>query len=394
MLNRLLISLYLCACLLLAGAYGMILMLPLRIIEIGGTAQDVGHLQMLIGLGAIGTILLSGRISDRIGSLKTMTVAALLIALALEFFVLGDSLNILLFLASILFGIGWGLFFVFKLVVLAKLTDEANRFRLYSYLAIAIMSGFGLWPVWGAKVLEITNDISLVFHISSLGCLVAGGLLYFLVRHLVFKTSKEHKAILSLSALVSIRKSDAALPILVTFLSACIFAGMSSFQTLIADKHGLDYSEYFLSYTCSVILFRLCFANKVQQRNAYQTICILFIMLLVSVVLFSIMELNQTLYILIAILFGIGYGGASPLVQTLGANEAPANLISQSLQLLVLAHLCGIFGFPLIAGILITHHGLDPLLFCLTGLSIFIFTITLFRTFQKQKRKNYDTTYK
>lgn len=56
------IVLFLVASLMLAGSYGMILMLPLHVHELGGDARVVGTLQTIIGVVAFSTILASGRV--------------------------------------------------------------------------------------------------------------------------------------------------------------------------------------------------------------------------------------------------------------------------------------------------------------------------------------------
>lgn len=71
---------------------------------------------------------------------------------------------------------------------------------------------------------------------------------------------------------------------------------------------------------------------------------------------------NQPLYILVAVLFGIGYGASYPILVAMAANDANKELVPQTLQLFALTYFIGIFAFPLIAGWLITEFSITPLL--------------------------------
>jgi MFS family permease len=63
------------------------------------------------------------------------------------------------------------------------------------------------------------------------------------------------------------------------------------------------------------------------------------------------------LYILVAILFGIGYGASYPILVAMAAADANAKLVPQTLQLFALTYFIGLFGFPLLAGFIITTWG-------------------------------------
>lgn len=391
--RSLVISGYLLGSLLLAGAYGMILMLPLRIEELGGSEKDVGDLQLVVGLTAIATILMCGRIADRLGQLSTLALAAVSVAIGLVLFAEISSLGPLLYSASLWFGFGWGLFFALKLVVLARITTPTTRFRAYSYLAVAVMAGFGLWPVAGAAVVAHSGNVSTAFNLSAFLCLVSAGLYQMLrrpIRSLETAAAAPVRSALSFGHLLRIIQSPALAPVALTFISACVFSGMSSFQTVFAKAQGLDYAAYFLTYTCTVIAFRILLANRVRPETAYRAIAWLFLVMTASVFLFLFVDGEQTLYLLVAGLFGLGYGVASPIVQTMGANEARPELMSQTLQFLVLTHLAGVFGFPIIAGATLVAYGPFPLLTGLIGLSLAVCLIAAARHAATKPRLQYS----
>jgi MFS family permease len=302
-----------------------------------------------------------------------LSLAATLVAVALVGFVLATKLGLIMGVSAVVFGIGWGLFFANKLVVLARISTNSQRFQLYTFLAIAIMAGYGLSPVAGAWIVDWTGDIRLPFALTAALCLVSAFGYYLLrkpVRALEGDANGNRIDTLHLSHVGRILRSRALLPILLTILSACEFSGMNSFQAVFAQEHGLSYADWFLSYTVTVIGIRFLISGKISPANAEIAVIILFGIMTLAVGLFGAVDNSVSFYVLVAALFGLGYGVSSPIVQTLGANLADAELLPQSLQVLVLAHLCGVFGFPLIAGWLLAARGATTLTTAILILSL------------------------
>ena len=150
---------------------------------------------------------------------------------------------------------------------------------------------------------------------------------------------------------------------------------MSSFQTVFALKQNLNYADYFLTYAMTVIIVRLMLSGQISSKNAEKTVMLLFGIMVLSVSLFGIVEGEVWRYVLVAVLFGLGYGVSSPIVQTLGANSVEPALLPQALQILVLAHLTGVFGFPMVAGRLLSGFGLNSLIILLLILSLISFAL-------------------
>lgn len=82
----------------------------------------------------------------------------------------------------------------------------------------------------------------------------------------------------------------------------------------------------------------------------------------------------------VAVLFGIGYGISYPIRVTAAANDAKENLSAQSPQLFALTYFIGIFGFPLIAGWMIVEFGTWSLLVFIAVLVLIEATLALRRS--------------
>ena len=89
-----------------------------------------------------------------------------------------------------------------------------------------------------------------------------------------------------------------------------------------------------------------------------------------SVGLFLVLGDSKWLYLLAAVLFGIGYGVSYPIIKAMAANEADNDLMPQTMQLFGLSYFIGVFGFPFAAGWIIVTAGIFALLLASLGLAL------------------------
>ncbi|MGB0506508.1 MAG: MFS transporter, partial [Pikeienuella sp.] len=169
-------------------------------------------------------------------------------------------------------------------------------------------------------------------------------------------------------------------PVIMVCLGASVFAGMNNFQTVFADERGLNYADYFLIYTITVVAFRIVLARFKGGANPYLTIAMLQYVMFASVVLFLFIGGNTMAYGTIAFLFGIGYGVSYPVLVAMAANDAEEDLVPQTLQLFALTYFIGIFCFPLVAGWMIVELGSTSLLILTAVLAGVEATIALRRS--------------
>ena len=101
-----------------------------------------------------------------------------------------------------------------------------------------------------------------------------------------------------------------------------------------------------------------------------------------SIVIFIFSGASLTLYLGVAVLFGIGYGVSYPILVAMADNDAREDLRAQTLQVFALTYFVGVFGFPLIAGWMIVEIGAGPLLVLIATLAIIEATMALRRAMQ------------
>lgn len=365
MSRTLILSLYFAACFIQSGTYGLTFLLPDLFQTFGANEKNVGQMLAITTVATLLSVYFAGHLADKIGRMKTLSLSGVLIAASLMLFAAANSVGLILISASILLGFGWGLFYSLTPVVLTRITKARERIRTFALLSMFIMGGFGISPVLAAWLQEVDVTIPEVFQLMGLLCLGSGALFFAIttsIQALVIDTTAEPASRLDWPSLKRIMQSPAWLPITMVCLGASVFAGMTNFQTVFANARGLDYSVYFLTYTLTVIACRLLLIGSNGGTTPYRTIALLQTIMAASVLVFIMMENTQLLYILVAIMFGIGYGASYPILTAMAANDARDDLIPQTLQLFALSYFMGIFGFPLIAGSLIVWVGHMPLL--------------------------------
>ncbi len=388
-MNRLtMFALFYPASFLQAGAYGLTFMLPRLFETFGANEKVVGVTLFVTTIATLITVYYAGHLSDRFGRLRTLGVACLSIAAALTAYGLAEGVGALLIFASIAIGFGWGLTYALSPIVLTRLVTTAERVRYFAILSVALMAGFGLSPVMASMMEKAGMTVNTAFFVTAALCALAGAIFFALIKPVRAHSEgsgPELRSSLSLAGVAAIMRSRARLPVIMVCLGASVFAGMNNFQTVFADERGLDYADYFLIYTVTVVLFRVVLARFKGGRNPYMTIAALQYVMFVSVVLFMGIGGNVQMYLVVAFLFGIGYGVSYPILAAMAANDADQDLLPQTLQFFALSYFIGIFGFPLVAGWMIVELGNLALLILVAALAGIEATMAALRGAQQRK---------
>ncbi len=380
-----LFSLFFIATFLQAGAYGLTFMLPKLFEVFSANEKDVGLMLFITALSTILSVFFSGHLSDKFGRVQTLGIACFSIAASLCLYAYSTSVGLILIMASLLLGFGWGSTYTLIPIVLARLVKNDERVRYFALLSVFVMAGFGFTPVMASALENIGYSISSSFYLIAILCFCAGLIFIFLVspikNHSVNKEVGQQSK-LTLASIFSILHSKAILPLIMACLGASVFAGMNNFQTVFAEDKGLQYSWFFLSYTITVVFFRLVLVRFKGGNNPYLTIALLQTLMVSSVMLFYFMPNSGFVYVLVAILFGLGYGVSYPLLVAMAANDSEEELLPQCLQLFSLSYFIGIFGFPLIAGWIIVEIGTPTLLLIVGFLALLETSMAFKRSFQ------------
>ena len=367
-----------------AGAYGLTFMLPRLFEGLGSDEKAVGVMLMFTAIATLLSVYYVGHFSDIVGRVKMLAVGCTAIALALAFYGMAATVGGMTLIASLLLGFGWGVTYALCPIVLSQIITGELRVRFFTFLSIAVMAGFGLSPVFTALLESLGKTTGAAFFVTSLFCLVSA-LIFLLIdkpikRHSL-ATTKSHKSKLTLTSIRAIFRSPAWLPVTMVLLGASVFAGVTNFQTVLASERGFNYSDYFLIYTITVVLFRFVLARFSGGGKPYLTISLLQYLMCGSIIIFCLISGNDYLYWLFAALFGIGYGVSYPILVAMAAKDADEDVVAQTLQLFAFTYFVGIFGFPLIAGWVIVEFNSGILLMIVSLLAALEASLSLKRAF-------------
>jgi MFS family permease len=383
MSRALVFFLYFAAIFLQAGAYGLTFMLPRLFDSFGANEKVVGWMLLVTAVSTITTVYFSGHLSDLFGRLRTLSAACVAISVSLFLYGSLDTVGVGLVNASLLLGFGWGLTYSLGPIVLTRLVGADERVRFFTLLSVFVMAGFGLSPVLASSLEGAGYSVRDAFYVTAALCVVSSVLFFLLdapIKAHAINPRAEAPSRITLAALSGVLTSRALLPVVMVCLGASVFAGLNNFQTVFADARGLDYANFFLAYTVTVVIFRLILARFRGGKNPCLTIALLQYVMCLSVVLFIFSGTNLPLYLVVAILFGIGYGVSYPILVAMAATDAREDLSAQTLQVFALTYFIGIFGFPLIAGWMIVEIGTLPLLVCIAVLAVIEATLALRRS--------------
>lgn len=388
MSRKLIFCLYFVAIFLQAGAYGLTFMLPRLFDSFGANEKVVGTMLFLTTISTLTTVYFSGHLSDLIGRLRTLGIACVAISASLFLYGSVETVGTGLVSASLLLGFGWGLTYSLAPIVLTRLVHADERVRYFTLLSVFVMAGFGLAPVLASFLENSGYSVREAFLVTATLCIISAALFLLLdkpIKAQAVNARPEAPSRITIAALSDVLRSRALLPVVMVCLGASVFAGLNNFQTVFADARGLDYANFFLTYTITVVAFRLVLARFKGGSNPYLTIALLQYIMCLSIVLFIFSGESLPLYLMVAVLFGIGYGVSYPILVAMAANDAREDQSAQTLQIFALTYFVGIFGFPLIAGWMIVDVGTRVLLVLIAVLALIEATMALRRAMQRNR---------
>ena len=297
-------TLFLVAVFLQAGAYGLTYMLPRLFEGFGANEKAVGAMLMVTAISTLIAVYYAGHLSDWFGRVKTLGLACLSIATAVALYGIVEAVGMISIIASLLLGAGWGLTYALAPVVLTRLVTADERVRYFAMNSVVLMAGFGLSPVMASEIVKAGGTVADAFLITAGLCTLSAFLFFLLigpVRTHAINLGPEASSRLNLGSIGSILRTRAVIPVIMVCIGASVFAGMNGFQTVFADARGLDYANFFLTYTITVVICRIALTRFNGGRQPYLTISALLYIMASSVLLFIFSGDNVPAYIVVAI---------------------------------------------------------------------------------------------
>jgi MFS family permease len=353
-------------------AFGMLLLLPLYVQELGGNEADFG---VILSSATLTAVLCIGLLIRYPEALRPHAVVALAVAVyaigAAGAALVTETWTPLVGIGGLL-GTAWAVVYAAAPMVMSEMVTDEGRATYFGYLTGTQQIGIGVGPVIAGVLVETDLGFRGTFLVASMICLTAAGLTVA-VGSLTSDPRTEdaeakggvaaNKDAVSFGeAIRRILRSEAVFSLVMILLFACLFTSMTQFQTTFARSQGIDYSVFYVTYTVAVIFSRFVLARLVSRFDARLVIASAVSVMALGMATFLLVGSNVLLYSAASGLLGLGYGLALPSVQAQAVNVSEEPVRPRVLPMAGLLFQAAILGFPLVAGWIIAGLGY-PILF-------------------------------
>jgi MFS family permease len=368
----------------ISTAFGMLLLLPLYVQELGGDEADFG---VVLSAAAVPAVFCIGLLIRYPEALRPHVVVALAIA-TYGMGAVGASLVTggwaPLVGIGVLLGTAWAVVYAASPMAMSRMVTDEGRAAYFGYLTGTQQVGIGVGPVISRFLVETPLGFRGTFLVAGFVCLIAMALTLVVgaLDSGAGKEGAERDASSPVSFGAAMRRilvSEAAFSLAMIVLFACLFTTMTSFQPTFAGARGLDYSVFYVAYTVAVIFSRFVLAGVVARFDARLVIAASVSVMALAVASFLAVGSNTLLYGISSAFLGLGYGLALPSVQAQAVNVSEEQVRPRVLPMAGMLFEGAILGFPLVAGWVITGFGYRALFAVLLTFALVKITIAWWR---------------
>lgn len=294
--------------------FGFYLLLPTLPIYIKELGIDESQLGLIIGsftLSAVVARPIIGGLLDRFG--RRFFIIAGLIIFAISMFLYNWASGILLlFLLRILHGFGWAISTTSIGTSITDVIPDRRRGEGLGWYGLSMTVSMAIGPIIGVWMVQSYSFKYLIFVAFCLS--IAAILIALVTRVPILRSDNKGK-------IVYFDKSILSISVAIFFL-ALTYGGITTFMPLFAESIQVNAGTFFLIYAIALTITRPV-AGKLADR--YNEGSIIIPSLLITIVALLLLSLSNGLLgvIVSAILYGIGFGSAQPILQA-----AILNLVS------------------------------------------------------------------
>ena len=343
---------------LTAGGYGATFLISAWFRSQGGTDIDAG---VTLSMALVGTLIgvpLVGWVAGRTDASRLAALAAFIMAIG--YLLMGGcsgELKIVPVLATLLVGLGWGMFYIGAPMALSERISDAERghwfTRFSAFQMIGICGGPVLLTVLTERMHTPLQDAFLL--VGGAGLLAAALLTAFGRKEP--GVPRENALRPWVKKLVVLVSTPAARPIVMVGLGGCVFSGMMSFQGSLVEGTSASASTYFWVHATTAVVARLLLSRRLSALPRLPLVSALLSCLLVGILCLLGIPFHTTFQIASAMLTGLGYGLVYPVIQTWAVNDSLPENRHAALTWFVIAYFIGIFGFPAFGGWVLVAAG-------------------------------------
>lgn len=364
-------------------AYGMLLLLPLYVQELGGNEANFG---VVLSSAAVPAVLCIGLLIRYPEVFRPHTVVAVAIAVyglgVAGTFLVGGTWTPLIGI-GVLLGTAWAVVYTATPMVMSEMVTDEGRATYFGYLTGTQQVGIGAGPVLAGLLVGTGLGFTGAFLTAGLICVVAALLTVAVGLITPDRRADREEAQAGgpgpepnreeMPLGETLRKivgSEAAYYLIVILLFACLFTSMTQFQTTFAATQQLDYSVFYVTYTMAVIVSRFGLASWAARFDSRLVIAVSVSVMALAVTSFLLIGSNPLAYGVASAFLGLGYGLALPTAQAQTVNVSEGVVRPRVLPVAGLMFQGAILSFPLIAGWIIAGFGYGTLFAVLVSFAL------------------------
>ncbi len=359
---------------LVAFAVGVFLSLPLYFKAQGRNEVFFGQIFAFGAVGALSCVSASRWLLHRVGLARLAPWGSVLFCAGSGVFFLSALLDPRavgwLYLASLLQGMGWGLFLTQGPLCVSSTAQDANRAHYFTVYGAYNTLGIGLAPILCGILLQRHGwSHTLLFALATATSLAAATASAWAARNNAAYDSLGRVAGAGPSAsgegLGRIARLPSAFFLVMVMLCACVYTSMTNFQATYAQAMQIDDRVFFGFYTLAVVSVRFGMSKKITRMAPRHVVPGLALVMLLALCLLCVARFSVVFYAAGALLLGVGYGLLYPTIQAQAVHHAPEALRPQALIGFSLAYLLLRFVFPYVGAHAVEKFGYNGLMLLL-----------------------------
>lgn len=364
-----------------AAGYGATFLISAWFRAQGGSDIDAGNTLSMALVGTLMGVPLVGWCAGKVDAARLATLAAL--TLSGGYILLASLRGIdpvsLPRLATLLIGLGWGMFYLGAPLALSERLTDAERGPGFTRFSAFQMTGICGSPVLLAVMMTPGGvPVRTAFlWVAAMGILASILLGVFSLREP--RARRETSLRPWFRKITTLVRRSVIRPVIMVGLGGAVFSGMMAFQGSLTEGTGASASTFFAVHAATAVVSRLFLARRLSAWPHAPLVTGLLGCLIAGLVCLLGMPVHPAFQVAAAVLTGAGYGLLYPVIQTWAVNDSPLEDRHAALTWFVVAYFVGIFGFPAFGGWLLVNTGKTGFIWALVALATLELLVALVR---------------
>lgn len=288
---------------LFTGFYMLLPTLPLFIKRLGGNEGQVG---LVVGVFMLSAVILRpiiGVLLDRFGRRPFILWGLLLFTLAMYMYSWVGGIVVLIGL-RIVQGMSWAVSTTAIFTAITDIIPSARRGEGMGWFSTAMTMAMAVGPMFGIWVIK-----NLSYHALFLFAVGLSAIAFFLmyIVKIPFQPQSHSRKI------ELFEKSVLPVTVSVFFLNFA-YGGISAFVPLLTNSIKVNSGAFFLVYAATLVLSRPI-AGKLSDRQGEKFVILPALVITISALIALSFSTGLLGVLISAVLYGIGFGSASPALQ-------------------------------------------------------------------------------